>query len=239
MRRGGTESAVVEGSLAVALTAAAVLHIAGAGPVDPLRTVISDYVVVPGGYALLALAAAALATASVAAAVGLCRSGLPRPRLPAALLASGAVAVFVAGLVPTNLPGHPVGLGAQIHRVGGGWTFVALPLAGWLIARRAFATTGAWRAAAPGLRTGAAVAATVTAAFLLVQIGIVIPGSPTFPYIGGMERVVCATVMVVLLTIAWTMRATAMSSAAAVTPAAPATVPDDVPVALDVLGRAA
>lgn len=241
MKRGGTESAVVEGSLAVALTAAGVLHVTGAGPVDPLRTVISDYVVVPGGYELLALAAAALAAAGVALAVGLRRSGLPRPFLPAALLVSGAVALLVAGIVPTNLPGQPIGLGAQIHRVGGGWTFFSLPLAGWLIARRAATTTGEWRAAAPVLRTCSMVAGIVSSAFLLAQIPIVIPGSPIFPYGGGAERVVCATVMVVLLTTAWAMRAATVTVAAP--QAAPIAVPADVsvemPGELAVLGRAA
>lgn len=237
MKPGGTESAVVEGALAVSLTAAGVLHVTGAGPVDPLRTVISDYVAVPGGYELLALAAAALAAAGVALAVGLRRSGLPRAALPAAFLVSGAIALLVAGIVPTNLPGQPIGTGAQIHRIAGGVVFVSLPLAGWLIAARAATTTGEWRAAAPVLRTCSLVAGVVTSAFLALQIPIVIPGSPVFPYVGGAERVVCATVMVVLLTTAWAMRAATMN-AAAVRPA-PSTVPVDAPAELAALGRAA
>ena len=53
--RGGAESAAVMGFVATAAVAGGALHVAGSGPVDPLRTVISDYVMVPGGYALLAL----------------------------------------------------------------------------------------------------------------------------------------------------------------------------------------
>lgn len=235
MRTGGTASAVVEGSLAVALIAAGVLHVAGAGPVDPLRTVISDYVMVPGGYELLALAAAALAAAVLAVAAGLRRSGLPRPGLPAALLVGGAVALLVAGAVPTNLPDQPIGTGALVHRAAGGVVFVTLPLAGWLIARRAAAATGGWRAAAPVLRSCAGLAGIVAAAFLIAQIPIVITGSSIFPYVGGAERVVCATVMVVLLTTAWAMRAATVGAAAP--QGAPSTVVG--PGVLVELGRAA
>ncbi|MGI5129383.1 DUF998 domain-containing protein [Pseudonocardia sp. CA-107938] len=239
----GAESAVVVGFVATAAVAGAALHVAGSGPVDPLRTVISDYVMVPGGYALLALAAVALAAASLALSVGLRRSGLPHPALPAALLVTGAIGLLVAGAVPTNLPGQPVGLGAMLHRVAGGATFVSLPLAGWLIARRAATASGEWRAHAAVLRWSAAVAGLVTIVFLGAQIPIVIGDSPLFPYVGGAERAACATVMVVLVTTArvmWTATAEAVGVRAART-ATPVGVVGPVavaPVAIE-LGQAA
>jgi hypothetical protein len=216
--RGGAESAAVMGFVATAAVAGGALHVAGSGPVDPLRTVISDYVMVPGGYALLALAAVALAAASLALAAGLFRSGLPRPGLPATLLVIGAVALLVAGAVPTNLPGQPVDVAAMIHRVAGGATFISLPLAGWLIARRAATGSGEWRARAALLRWSGVLAGIITAGFLVAQIPIVIGGSPLFPYVGGAERLVCATVMVVLVTTArvmWTATAGAVAPRAA------------------------
>jgi hypothetical protein len=206
------------GFVATAAVAAGALHVAGSGPVDPLRTVISDYVVVPGGYALLALAAVALAAASLALAAGLLRSGLPRPGLPACLLVMGALALLVAGAVPTNLPGQPVDVAAMVHRAAGGATFISLPLAGWLIADRAATATGEWLTRAALLRWSAAVAGSVTVGFLAAQIPIVIGGSPLFPYVGGAERAACATVMMVLVTTArvmWTATAGAVAPRAA------------------------
>jgi hypothetical protein len=220
--RRGAESAAVMGFVATAAVAAGALHVAGSGPVDPLRTVISDYVMVPGGYALLALAAVALAAASLALAAGLLRSGLPRPGLPVTLLVAGALALLVAGAVPTNLPGQPVDIAAMVHRTAGGATFISLPLAGWLIARRAATGTGEWRAGAGFLRWSGAAAAFVTVGFLVMQIPIVIGGSPLLPYVGGAERVACATVMVVLVTTArvmWTATVGAVAPRAARMPA--------------------
>ena len=190
---------IIAGCILAALLSMGVLHVTGMGLLDPARSVISDYVLVSEGYALLAVAAVALATAALVVAAGLRRAGLPRPDLPVALLVSGAAALVVAAVFPTNLPGTPAGLVANVHRAGGGLAFGALPLAGWLVAKRAFAAA-AWAPFAPLLRRCAGVTGLISATYLLIHVPIVIAGSPGFPYLGGAERVLCAAVMVVLLT---------------------------------------
>ncbi|SHK85153.1 Protein of unknown function [Pseudonocardia thermophila] len=222
---GGVESAVVAAAVGVAAVTAGVLHVAGSGPVDPLRTVISDYVVVPGGYAMLALTAAALAVACVALAAGLHRAGLPRPALPMTALVTAAVALAVAGAVPTNPPDEPIDLAAVVHRIAGGVAFVALPFAAWWIARRAVAGPGEWAARAAVLRRCALASATLTAGFLAVQLPIVIGASPIFPFVGGAERLVCATVMVVLVTTARVMRTATAGTAGTPRPRTPDALP--------------
>lgn len=210
-RGAGWAGDVIVGGCVVAATATVgVLHVTGRGVADPLRTVISDYVGVSWGYALLAVAAVALATACLVLAAGLGAAGLPRPGLPVALLVSAAAALLTAAVFPTNLPGTPAGVAANVHRAAGGWAFVVVPLAGWWVAERATAVD-AWRVSARWLRRWSGLAGLVTATYLLIHVPIVIAGSPGFPYLGGVERVVCAAMMVVLWTSA---RATRLATGA-------------------------
>jgi hypothetical protein len=86
--------------------------------------------------------------------------------------------------------------------------FAVLPLAAWMVARRA-RSAPAWAPAAAPLAVAAAVAGAVSALFLLNHVPIVIAGSPLFPFIGGVQRVLYATVMVVLV---MTARATRLAA---------------------------
>jgi hypothetical protein len=169
--------------------------------------VISDFVFVPGGYALLGAAAISLALACVAIATGLHRAGLPAARTPAALLVTAAVALVLVALFPTHTPGTTPGLVSTVHRAAGGCAFALLPVAAWQVARRA-REVPAWAPAAPALARAAGVAVVASAAFLLNHVPIVIAGSPLFPFIGGVQRVLCAAVMVVLV---MTARATRLA----------------------------
>lgn len=198
-RPGGTWTggSIVAGGIAVALVAMGYLHIAGAGIVDPLDATISDYVNVPGGYVLLALAAFALAGSVVALAAGLAPSGLPDPAPPTRLLLSGAAGLLLVAVFPTNAPDTPAGVVANIHRVAGGWVFVSLPLAGWMVARRV---------PVPRLTGIAGATGVLSAVFLLSHVPIVIGTSPGFPLLGGVERVLYASVMLVLLVTARSTR---------------------------------
>lgn len=203
-----TGESVVTASVIVALLPLGFLHMSSIGSIDPLADVISDYVFAPGGYALLGAAAISLAVACTVLATGLRRSGLPGARVPAALFVSAAVAFVLVALFPTHTPGTTPGLVSTVHRVAGGWAFAVLPLAGWLVAGRARAVP-AWRPAAAPLTWATGLASAVSAFFLLNHVPIVIAGSPFFPFLGGVQRVLCAAVMAVLV---MTARATRLAA---------------------------
>jgi heme A synthase len=189
---------VVAGGIALALVVMAYLHVTGSATVDPVDATISDYVRLPGGYVLLALAAFALAAGAVALAAGLSPAGLPDAGPPVGVLLSGSAALVLVGLFPTNAPDTPAGVVANLHRVAGGWVFAALPLAGWMVARRARLAPG-WRSFAPLLTGVAGATGVLSAVFLLSHLPIVIGTSPGFPLLGGVERVLYASMMLVLL----------------------------------------
>jgi hypothetical protein len=199
---------IVTASVIVALLPLGFLHLSSIGSIDPLTDVISDYVFEPGGYALLGAAAISLAVGCVALATGLRRAGLPAARKPAMLFVTAALALVLVALFPTHSPGTTPGLVSTVHRAAGGWVFTVLPLAAWMVARRAQAAP-AWSSAAHPLAWAAAIAGVLSTFFLLNHVPIVIAGSPVFPYIGGVQRVLYAAVMVVLV---MTARATRLAA---------------------------
>lgn len=190
-----------QGAVAVAFASTAVLHIVGAGSVDPVAQTISDYVAIPGGYALLGVAAFTLTAAGAVLAVGVCRVGLPRPGTPAALLWSWSVALLLLGVFPTNAPGTPPGLVAAVHRYAGAWAFAVLPVAGMLVARRLRDTPG-WTRAATGLARLSVTTAVLSLTFLLAHIPLVFGGTSPVPLLGLVERALYAVLLVLLLAIA-------------------------------------
>jgi Protein of unknown function (DUF998) len=199
---------LVTASVIVALLPLGFLHVSSIGSLDPLTAVISDYVFEPGGYALLGAAAISLAVGCVAIGTGLHRAGLPAARVPAALFVSAAVALVLVAVFPTHTPGTTPGLVSTVHRAAGGWAFAALPLAAWLVAVRSRSATP-WQPAAVPLAWAAGTAGAVSAFFLLNHVPIVITGSPFFPFLGGVQRVLCVAVMVVLV---MTARATRLAA---------------------------
>jgi hypothetical protein len=191
---------------AVAVAAVGTLHLAGAlatPRIDALALTVSDYVALPGGYALLALAALALGGVGVALAVAARRAAPAAGAVPV-LLSSWSAALLLVGLFPTNPPGVPADLAAGVHRYAGAWAFAALPIAVWLLGR------ALGHRALCGLAVAVGVAAGV---FLLAHVPIVlaidIAGSPGFPLLGGVERVLYALVIVLLLVTARALRGTA------------------------------
>ncbi|OLT22280.1 hypothetical protein BJF78_07785 [Pseudonocardia sp. CNS-139] len=199
--------AIVTTCVIVALLPMVVLHVTGIGAVDPLHHVISDYVFQPGGYALLGIAALCLGGGTVVLAAGLRHAGLPRPRLPFALLVSVAVAFVLVAVFPTHAAGTSAGLVSNVHRAAGGWIFAMLPLAAWQVARRA-RSAPAWQPAAPALARLSGATGVAGVFFLLTHVPIVIGGSPGFPLIGGVQRVLFLAVMLVLVA---TARATRLA----------------------------
>ncbi|WP_431728720.1 DUF998 domain-containing protein [Verrucosispora sp. TAA-831] len=141
---------LVLGGIALAALLAVIGH-AGVEDLDPLSLTVSDYAVSESGGAIH-LAMLTLAVASAGLVLGLRRSGAPtgtgRGRLGTAqvLLAAWAGGLLLAGLVPTNPPGTEMGTAAYVHRYASVVAFLALPLAGWLIATQlpATARTARW-----------------------------------------------------------------------------------------------
>jgi hypothetical protein len=200
--------AIVTAAVTVALLPLGFLHVSSIGSLDPSTTVISDYVFLPGGYALLGGAAISSAVACVALACGMRRADLPRSRPPAVLFVSAAVGLVLVAVFPTHTPGTTPGLVSTVHRAAGGWVFAVLPLAAWLVARRA-RSAPAWQPAARPLAVAAAISGVISAVFLLNHVPIVIAGSPFLPHIGALQRVLYAAVMVVLV---MTARATRLAA---------------------------
>ena len=148
---GGTTwagEAIVTTCVIVALLPLGFLHVNGIGVVDPLHDVISDYVFEPGGYALLAVAALSLAVASVVLATGLGQAGLPGPTPARGAARECGRGARAGGGLPDPPGRTSAGLVSTVHRAAGGWVFAMLPLAAWMVARRA-RSAPAWRPAAP------------------------------------------------------------------------------------------
>lgn len=199
---------IVTASVIVALLPLGFLHVSSIGSIDPLTAVISDYVFRPGGYALLGAGAISLAVGCVVIATGLRRADLPAARVPTMLFVSAAAAFVLVALFPTHTPGTTPGLVSSVHRAAGGWALAVLPVAAWLVAVRA-RSTPAWQPAAVPLTWAAGIAGASSAIFLLNHVPIVIAGSPFFPFLGGVQRVLCAAVMAVLV---MTARATRLAA---------------------------
>lgn len=111
------------------------LHLSATDPIEPAGWTISDYVVsLPHGTTLFALTTGALALGAAALAHGLAPiGGTGRVR---ALLQLWATGLLLAAVFPTNLRGTPQNLSSNIHLYAGAVAFAALPIAGWMLARR-------------------------------------------------------------------------------------------------------
>ncbi|MFF0718559.1 DUF998 domain-containing protein [Micromonospora sp. NPDC003816] len=126
------------GGIVLAALLAVIGH-AGVEDLDPLSLTVSDYAVSESGGAIH-LAMLTLGGASAVLVLGLRRldrpGGTGRGRVGAAqvLLAAWAGGLLLAGLVPTNPPGTEMDTAAYLHRYASVVAFLALPLAGWLIA---------------------------------------------------------------------------------------------------------
>lgn len=201
-RTAPTVRTVVTAAVGVAVWGVLVLHVAAlSSMVDPLRHTISDYVALPGGYLVLGLAAGAMAVAGAVLAVAARRGGAGRTVV--ALLGSWAVAMALAGVFPTNLPDTPPDVVAAVHRYAGAWVFAVLPVAALLLARGPAVRESARRP----VTALAVLAGLLAAGFLLAHLPIVVLGSPAFPLLGGVERVLYGVVIALLVVTARGVRA--------------------------------
>lgn len=173
---------------ALAVAVIATVHVTGVGRVDPVAQTVSDYVALPDGAALLGLAAAGLIAAGLAGAVTV---GTPARRL----LLVWVAAVLLVAVFPTNLPGQPPDVAAFVHRWAGALVFTLPPVAGAVAAR----TAGPRRVP---LLAGSVVAAVAAGAFLLSHVPHVLAGADAFGYLGLVERVAYAALLVLLVVVA-------------------------------------
>ncbi|MBQ1025062.1 DUF998 domain-containing protein [Micromonospora sp. C95] len=143
-----TSGALALGGIVLAAVLAVIGH-AGVSDLDPVSLTVSDYAVSDSGevihVAMLLLAAASavlIPTLGKFGSPGDRRAPTPiaraghRGRAAEWLLAVWAGGLLVSGLVPTNPPGTEMGTAAYVHRYASVVAFLALPVAGWLLAAR-------------------------------------------------------------------------------------------------------
>jgi hypothetical protein len=157
----------VFGALAVTVTAMALLHLFGIGRLDPATTTVSDYVALPGGATLLAVAVLGVAAATAAVAAAQVSAGASRwLAVPSGIGCVGLVATIA---FPTNVIGTATTVDAVLHRYAAGLFFISLPIAALLSLRHH-----------PSRAVGALTAVSVLAGlvFLASHVPLVLPDWP-------------------------------------------------------------
>ncbi|MFJ8576944.1 DUF998 domain-containing protein [Micromonospora sp. NPDC093277] len=152
------------GGIALAAVLAVIGHVVVNDDLDPWSLTVSDFAVSDrGGVIDVAMALLAAATAVLIPALwrtgsgsepggsrpggdGRARSGRTRRRLRVAgvLLAAWTAGLVTAAVVPTNEPGLPMDTAAYLHRYASVVAFLALPVAGWLLAGHLGGRTAGW-----------------------------------------------------------------------------------------------
>ncbi|WP_406038045.1 DUF998 domain-containing protein [Micromonospora sp. NBC_00898] len=127
-----TRGLLALGGIAVAAVLTLIGHLEVNDDLSPWSLTVSDFAVSDRG-GVIDVAMAVLAAATAALIPVLRRLGAGRPA--AALLGAWTAGLVVAALVPTNEPGAPLDAAAYLHRYASVVAFLALPLAGWLLAR--------------------------------------------------------------------------------------------------------
>jgi hypothetical protein len=164
-------------ALWVAGLAMALLHVLGAFELNPFVTTVSDYVSLPGGAVLLAVAVLGLALATVLVPA--------RVTWPFWLGAAGLVATVV---FPTNEVGTAPDFATVVHRYAAALFFICLPIGAWL----------------SGNRIMAMVSAAIGVLFLVSHVPLVLPHAPGAHLIatvlprGLVERVLLGTDIVLV-----------------------------------------
>ncbi|MBM7492450.1 hypothetical protein JOD64_003672 [Micromonospora luteifusca] len=126
------------GGIALAALLTVIGHLEVNDDLSPWALTISDFAVSDRG-GVIDVAMMVLALATVALLYGLRRAGPPRAesgRTAELLLGTWAAGLLLAALVPTNEPGTAMTTAAYLHRYASVVAFLALPVGGWLLARR-------------------------------------------------------------------------------------------------------
>ncbi|MEV4118173.1 DUF998 domain-containing protein [Micromonospora sp. NPDC049645] len=124
------------GGIALAALLTVIGHLEVNDDLNPWALTISDFAVSDRG-GVIDVAMVVLALATVALLYGLRRSApAPSGRAAELLLGAWAGGLLLAAVVPTNDPGTAMTTAAYVHRYASVAAFLALPAAGWLLARR-------------------------------------------------------------------------------------------------------
>ncbi|MET8906748.1 DUF998 domain-containing protein [Micromonospora sp. NPDC004551] len=129
------------GGIALAAVLAVLGHLEVNDDLNPWSLTVSDFAVSDRG-GVIDTAMAVLAAATVVLLPALRRAGVGR--LATALLVAWSAGLLSAAMVPTNEPGLPMDTAAYVHRYASVVAFVALPIAGWLLAPRLGGRAGGW-----------------------------------------------------------------------------------------------
>ncbi|MEU1682943.1 DUF998 domain-containing protein [Micromonospora zamorensis] len=183
------------GGIALAALLTVIGHFEVNDDLNPWALTISDFAVSDRG-GVIDVAMVVLALATVALLYGLRRADPPRSRSARTaelLLGAWVGGLLLAAVVPTNEPGTAMTTAAYLHRYASVVAFLALPVSGWLLARRPALTP-----AARTLRTLVLLSLALAAA----MIWSAYPGDRML--IGLAERLLILTEVAVLATVAVT-----------------------------------
>ncbi|MEV4170027.1 MULTISPECIES: DUF998 domain-containing protein [unclassified Nonomuraea] len=123
---------LVSGFAAIGAGTGAMLTLHAGSDLDPLHSVISEYVWQSAGW-LLPASLTLFAVGSALIAEALRRAGMSRWIV--ALLLAWGVSMFLIGAFPTDRPGVPLSMSGGIHRYAAFAAFLVMPVAGLLLAR--------------------------------------------------------------------------------------------------------
>ncbi|SEH02526.1 Protein of unknown function [Nonomuraea solani] len=123
---------LVGGFAAIGTGSGAMLTLHAGSDLDPLHSVISEYVWQSAGW-LLPASLTLFAVGSALIAEALRRAGMSR--WVVALLVAWGASMFLIGAFPTDRPGVPLSLSGGIHRYAAFAAFLMMPAAGMLLAK--------------------------------------------------------------------------------------------------------
>ncbi|WP_433652767.1 DUF998 domain-containing protein [Micromonospora zamorensis] len=126
------------GGIALAALLTVIGHLEVDDDLNPWALTISDFAVSDRG-GVIDVAMVVLALATVALLYGLRSARPPRPRsgrTAELLLGAWVGGLLLAAVMPTNEPGTAMTTEAYLHRYASVVAFLALPVSGWLLARR-------------------------------------------------------------------------------------------------------
>ncbi|MEU1685637.1 DUF998 domain-containing protein [Micromonospora sp. NPDC005707] len=129
------------GGIALAAVLAVLGHLEVNDNLSPWSLTVSDFAVSDRG-GVIDTAMAVLAAATLVLLPALLRAGAGR--LAGALLVAWSAGLMAAAVVPTNEPGLPMDVAAYVHRYASVVAFLALPVGGWLLARRLGGRAAGW-----------------------------------------------------------------------------------------------
>ncbi|WP_405427350.1 DUF998 domain-containing protein [Micromonospora sp. NBC_00617] len=127
------------GGIALATLLTVIGHLDVNDDLSPWALTVSDFAVSDrGGVIDVAMVVLAAATAALLLGLRSIRSAAPGRghRLTELLLGAWVAGLLLAAAVPTNEPGTAMTTAAYLHRYASMVAFLALPVGGWLLARR-------------------------------------------------------------------------------------------------------